>query len=61
VATATGGAPADIIVSDNGKYAYNVNGMSHSIGQYKILPNGRLNSLGDLPGLPVAAAGIVAW
>lgn len=61
VAVSTGAAPADIIISGNGKFAYNVNGMAHSVGQYKILNNGRLQSLGDLPGLPMAAAGLVAW
>lgn len=61
VAVTTGGAPTDIIISGNGKFAYNVNSMAHTIGQYKVLQNGRLQSIGDLSGLPMFAAGIVAW
>jgi 6-phosphogluconolactonase len=61
VAASTGASPLDIALSGNGKFTYTVNGMAHSIGQYRILHNGRLQSLGDLPGLPMAAAGMVAW
>ena len=61
VAATTGGAPADITFSDNESYLYNINGGSHTISEFKKGNNNTLQSIGEVTGLPVNAAGLVAF
>jgi 6-phosphogluconolactonase len=60
VAANTGLAPADVTLSNNEFYLYNINGMSHSISEFKKGTNASLHSIGEVPGLPPNAAGLVA-
>jgi len=59
--TTTGDSPIDIVVSGNNGYVYNLNAKSHSISEYKRGPLGILNNIGEVPGIPPAAAGLAAY
>ena len=59
--TTTGESPIDIVVSGNNSYVYDLNSKSHSISEYKRGLLGTLNNIGEMPGLPPAAAGLAAY
>ncbi|TKK71503.1 lactonase family protein [Ilyomonas limi] len=59
--TTTGASPIDIVVSGNNGYVYNLNSQSHSITEYKRGLFGTLKPIGEMPGLPAAAAGLAAY
>jgi 6-phosphogluconolactonase (cycloisomerase 2 family) len=61
VAATTGGAPADVTLSGNEFYLYTINGGSHSISEFKKGNNTSLKNIGEITGLPAAAAGLVAF
>jgi 6-phosphogluconolactonase (cycloisomerase 2 family) len=61
VAAKTGKSPTDICLSGNAAFVYTVNEKSGTIGEYRILPKGRLQSIGDAPGLPPSAVGLAAF
>ena len=61
VAAKTGQSPTDICLSGNAVFVYIVNEKSGTIGEYRILPKGRLQSIGDVPGLPPSAVGLAAF
>ena len=56
---APGNAPLDIIVAPNNYYVYAINSGNHTIGGYHRAFLGDLDHIGDTPGLPDFAAGIV--
>ncbi len=61
-ATANAGEkPADIIVSDNNEFVYNINGGDNSIGEYRRNVLGRLQNIGFVTSLPDFAAGLVSY
>ena len=57
---APGNAPIDIVVAPNNYYVYAINSGNHTIGGYHRAFLGDLSHMGDTPGLPDFAAGIVA-
>jgi 6-phosphogluconolactonase len=59
--TNAGKDPADIRVSDNNLFVYNINGKDRTIGEYKRGFLGTLNNIGYIPGLPAFAAGIATY
>lgn len=61
VAAKTGESPTGICLSGNAAFANNVNERSGSIGEYRILPKGRLQLIGDTQGLPLSAVGLAAF
>lgn len=50
-----GAANLDMAISGDGKYLFNLLSGSGAIGVYTINPNGTLNQLGDIEGLPKTA------
>jgi len=60
VEATTGAAPTDVALSNNESYLYTINASSHTISEYKKSPNGRLNNMGEISGLPAFATGLVA-
>jgi 6-phosphogluconolactonase len=57
--TATAGAaPADTVVSRDGRYLYERNGGDGTIGMFRVGADGNLTALGFVNGLPAAAAGL---
>jgi 6-phosphogluconolactonase (cycloisomerase 2 family) len=50
-----GAANLDITTSGDGKYLFNLLSGSGAVGVYTINPNGTLNQLGDIEGLPQTA------
>ncbi len=61
VAATTGDAPADITFSSNESYLYNINGVSHTISEFKKGKRNTLQSIGEVTDLPANAAGLVAF
>jgi len=59
--TPTGKAPADLIVSADNYYVYNINGTSHTLGEFKRAVLGTLNNIGHVSSIPEFAAGMVAY
>jgi 6-phosphogluconolactonase (cycloisomerase 2 family) len=56
----TGAGPIDADVSVNGRYLYSLNSGAGSISAFRIGSDGRLSALGETPGLPAGANGLVA-
>lgn len=56
-----GSKPADIIVSNNNDFVYNINGGDHTLGEYKRGLLGNIESIGFVQSLPEFAAGLVSF
>mgnify|MGYP001600541440 CR=1 FL=1 len=56
-----GEKPADIIVSSDNEFVYNINGGSHTLGEYKRGSLGKLQNIGYINSLPDFAAGLVSF
>lgn len=55
--------PLEIAVTADGRFLYTLNAGTGTVGMFRILPNRRLRSLGEAPGLPVlnGVQGLAAW
>lgn len=55
--------PLEIAVTADGRYLYTLNAGTGTVGMFRILPNRRLKSLGEAPGMPVlnGVQGLAAW
>lgn len=55
--------PLEIAVTGDGRFLYTLNAGTGTVGMFQILPNRRLRSLGETPGLPVlrGVQGLAAW
>ena len=60
--TVPGTAPIDLAMSKEGRYIYSVNALTGTVGIFEVHPEGTVESLGNVPGLPVndGAQGIAA-
>lgn len=58
--TGDGSTPIDLVISDSGRYLYNVNSGTHTIGSFRIEPDGSLRRLPFLGGLPTGAVGLAS-
>ncbi len=58
--TGNGSTPIDLVITDGGKYLYNLNSGTHSIGTFRIQADGSLTPLPFAAGLPVAANGLAS-
>lgn len=56
----TGGAAADLAISNDNKYLYVLNGALHTIDAFAIQSDGSLAKLASADGLPVGIAGLAA-
>jgi 6-phosphogluconolactonase (cycloisomerase 2 family) len=57
--TGEGSAPIDVVVTDNGRYLYNLNSGAHTITSFRIQPDGSLTPL-SATDVPVAANGLAS-
>ena len=53
--------PGDKTSSGNDSYLYSLDVTAHSIAEFKKMSNGSLQNIGEVTGLPVNSAGLVAW
>ncbi len=51
--------PRDMIISDDGRTVYTLNGGSNTIGVYRVLPKGKLQKLQSVDQLPSGFTGLV--
>jgi 6-phosphogluconolactonase len=58
--TGVGSTPTDVVITDSGRYLYDLNSGSHTIGAFRIQPDGSLTPLPFVPGLPVGTNGLAA-
>jgi 6-phosphogluconolactonase len=58
--TGEGSTPIDVVISDNGRYLYNLNSGSHTIGTFRIQADGALTPLPFTGGLPIGANGLAS-
>ncbi len=58
--TGDGSTPIDLVITDGGKYLYNLNSGAHSIGSFRIESDGSLTPLPFVAGLPVGANGLAS-
>jgi len=58
---AAGQKPADIIVSGDNRFVYNINGGNHTLGEYRRGLLGELHNIGYISSIPNFAAGLVAY
>lgn len=58
--TGDGSTPIDVVITDGGRYLYNLNAGSHAIGSFRILSDGSLVALPFALGLPVGANGLAS-
>lgn len=58
---AAGQKPADIIVSEDNRFVYNINGGNHTLGEYRRGLFGELHNIGYISSIPSFAAGLVAY
>ena len=56
-----GEKPADITVSSDNEFVYNINGGDNTLGEYKRGPLGKLQNIGFIQSLPDFAAGLVSF
>jgi len=56
-----GSKPADLTVSANNVYVYNINGGDHTITEFKRSALGRLEAMGTITSIPQYAAGIACF
>jgi 6-phosphogluconolactonase (cycloisomerase 2 family) len=58
--TGAGSTPVDVAITDSGRYLYNLNSGTHTLGVFRIQPDGSLTPLPFVTDLPVAASGLAA-
>lgn len=58
--TGEGSTPIDVVITDSGRYLYNLNSGTHAIGSFRIQSDGGLTPLPFAAGLPVGANGLAA-
>lgn len=58
--TGDGSTPIDVVVTNDGRYLYNLNSGTHTIGSFRIEPDGALTPLPFATGLPVGANGLAS-
>ena len=58
--TGSGSSPIDLASSDDGRFLYSLNSRAHSIGAFRIEPDGQLTALPFASGLPAGANGLAA-
>ena len=56
-----GSKPADLTVSANNMYVYNINGGDHTITEFKRSALGRLEAIGTITSIPQYAAGMACF
>jgi 6-phosphogluconolactonase (cycloisomerase 2 family) len=61
VSEKTGDRPADIIVSSDNEYVYNINGGTNTLGEYRRTILGGLQNIGYVNAVPDFAAGLVSY
>lgn len=61
VAAQNGTKPIDIVVSEDNRYVYNINSGSHTISEYKRMPAGVIELVGNVTTLPDYAVGLVSY
>ena len=55
-----GEKPADIIVSSDNEYVYNINGGNNTLGEYKRKSSSKLENIGYISSIPDFSAGLVS-
>ena len=58
--TGDGSTPVDLVTTDSGEFLYDLNSGSHTIGSFRIEPDGSLTPLPFVTGLPVGANGLAS-
>lgn len=58
--TGNGSTPVDVVITDSGRYLYNLNSGTHTIGAFRIQADGSLTALPFAAGLPVSANGLAS-
>lgn len=58
--TGAGSTPGDIVVTDSGRYLYNLNSGTHTVGVFRVQSDGSLTPLPFVTGLPVGTNGLAA-
>ena len=58
--TGSGSAPIDVVITDSGRYLYNLNSGTHTIGAFRIQSDGSLTRLPFVGGLPAGSNGLAA-
>ncbi len=58
--TGSGSAPIDVVITDSGRYLYNLNSGTHTIGAFRIQSDGSLTRLPFVGGLPAGTNGLAA-
>jgi len=56
-----GSKPADITVSHDNDFVYNINGGDHTLGEYRRGPIGNLENIGFVQAIPEFASGLVSY
>jgi 6-phosphogluconolactonase len=55
-----GSSPIDVVITDSGRFLYNLNAGTHAISAFRIQSDGSLTPLAGAGGLPVGANGLAA-
>jgi 6-phosphogluconolactonase len=58
--TGAGSTPIDVVVTDSGRYLYNLNSGTHTLGAFRVQSDGSLTPLPFVGGLPTGANGLAA-
>lgn len=58
--TGDGSTPIDVAITDNGRYLYNLNSGTHTVGSFRIQRDGSLAPLPFETDVPAAATGLVS-
>jgi 6-phosphogluconolactonase len=58
--TGDGSTPIDVVITDSGRYLYNLNSGTHTIGAFRVQSDGSLTPLPFTGGLPVGANGLAS-
>ena len=58
--TGSGSTPIDVVITDSGRYLYNLNSGTHTIGAFRIQSDGSLTRLPFVGGLPAGTNGLAA-
>jgi 6-phosphogluconolactonase (cycloisomerase 2 family) len=58
--TGDGSTPNEVVITDSGRFLYNLNGGSHTIGSFHIQPDGSLTPLPFATDLPAGANGLAS-
>lgn len=58
--TGDGSTPIDLVITDSGRYLYNLNSGTHTLTGFRVEPDGTLRALPLVGGLPNGAVGLAA-